>query len=95
MSTNTQNIDWSKVKICQSCGMPLLEEEHFAKNADGTKNDKWCCYCFHDGELGECTLEEMIDICAPIEVRDGRCKTLEEAKEQLRQFLPTLERWKK
>ena len=83
MNTNTQNIDWSKVKICQSCGMPLLEEEHFAKNADGTKNDKWC------------TLEEMIDICAPIEVRDGRCKTLEEAKEQLRQFLPTLERWQK
>lgn len=40
MNTNTQNIDWSKVKICQSCGMPLLEEEHFAKNADGTKNDK-------------------------------------------------------
>ena len=64
------------------------------KNADRTKNDKWCCYCFHDGELGECTLEEMIDICAPIEVSDGRCKTLEEAKEQLAKFLPTLERWK-
>ena len=95
MDTNTQEINRANVKICQSCGMPLLQEEHFAKNADGTRNDKWCSYCFHDGVLGECALEEMIDICAPIEVRDGRAKTLEEAKEQLGQFLPTLERWKK
>ena len=37
----------------------------------------------------------MIDICAPIEVEQGRAKTLEEAKEQLRPYLSTLERWKK
>ena len=88
-------MNMSEMKICQSCGMPLTKEEHFGTNADGTINEKWCCYCFKDGVLGECTLEEMIDICAPIEVRDGRAKTLEEAKEQLKGYLSSLERWKK
>ena len=92
MSMVLQN---EEMKICQSCGMPMTKEEHFAKNADGTRNEKYCCYCFHDGELGECTLEQMIDICAPIEVEQGRAKSLEEAKEQLRPYLSTLERWKK
>lgn len=82
------------MKICQSCGMPMQAEEHFGKNADGTRNEEYCCYCMQDGVLGECTLEEMIDICARIEVEDGRCKTLEEAKETLRLYLPTLRRWK-
>lgn len=83
-----------EMKICQSCGMPMQEEEQFGKNADGTRNEKYCCYCFHDGVLGECTLEEMVDICAPIEVKDGRSKTLEEARASLMGYLPTLERWK-
>ncbi|MGN0142204.1 MAG: zinc ribbon domain-containing protein [Roseburia sp.] len=83
------------MKICQSCGMPMQKEEDFGKNADGTRNELYCCYCMHDGVLGECTLEEMVDICAPIEVEQGRCKTLEEAKAGLREYLPTLERWKK
>jgi len=83
------------LKICQSCGMPMVEEAHFGKNADGSKNETYCCYCIHDGVLGECTLEEMIDFCAPIEVEDGRAKDLEEAKVQLREYLSTLERWQK
>lgn len=83
------------MKICQSCGMPMQEDAHFGKNADGSRNEEYCCYCVQDGVMGECTLEEMIDICAPFEVEGGRCKTLEEAKEALRQYLPTLKRWKK
>lgn len=82
------------VKICQSCGMPMQEEEHFGKNGDGTRNETYCCYCMKDGVLGECTLEEMIDICARLDVEDGRCKTLEEAKAAEGQYLATLDRWK-
>ena len=82
------------MKICQSCGMPMQVEEHFGRNTDGSRNEEYCCYCMQDGMLGECTLEEMIDICAKIEVEDGRCKNLEEAKEALGKYLPTLERWK-
>ena len=81
------------LKICQSCGMPM-QEDQYGKNADGSPNDKYCMYCLKDGIMGECTMEEMVDICAPFEVEGGRCKTLEEAKAALRQYLPTLERWK-
>lgn len=85
----------TEMKICQSCGMPMTEEEHFGKNVDGTRNEEYCCYCIHDGELGECTLEQMLDICAPIEVEQGRAKTLEEARERYGKYLLTLKRWKK
>lgn len=89
------NLNMAGMKICQSCGMPMTEEEHFGKNADGTKNEEYCCYCLRDGELGECTLEQMLDICAPIEVEQGRAKTLEEARERYGKYLLTLGRWKK
>lgn len=89
------NKNMEGMKICQSCGMPMTEEEHFGKNADGTKNEEYCCYCLRDGELGECTLEQMLDICAPIEVEQGRAKTLEEARERYGKYLLTLGRWKK
>lgn len=80
-------------KICQSCGMPMSEEQ-YGINEDGSLNDKYCLYCYKDGKLGECTLEEMVEICAPFEVEGGRCKTIEEARAALMTYLPTLERWK-
>lgn len=81
-------------KYCQSCGMPMKEDQ-YGSNADGTKNEKFCCYCYKGGEFAQdCTLEEMVDFCAPFEVEGGRCKTLEEAKEQLMGYFATLERWK-
>ena len=39
-------------------------------------------------------MEEMVEFCAPFEVEGGRAKDLEEAKAQLMQYFPTLERWK-
>ena len=83
------------VKICQSCGMPMQEEEQFGTNADGTKNEKYCCYCFKDGSfVGESTMEEMVKFCAKFEVEGGRAKNLEEAEKMLMEYFPTLERWK-
>ena len=29
------------MKFCQSCGMPM--------NADGSLNEKYCCYCYQKG----------------------------------------------
>lgn len=81
-------------KICQSCGMPM-QEEQYGSNQDGSPNATYCCYCFKDGKYEqECTVEEMAEFCAPFEVEGGRCKTKEEAKEQLMAYFPTLERWK-
>ncbi|WP_167958738.1 zinc ribbon domain-containing protein [Anaerosporobacter faecicola] len=84
-----------EVKICQSCGMPMTEEEQFGTNADGTKNEEYCKYCYSNGSFGKDeTLEEMIESCAPFMVQEGDCKTIEEAKEMLKEYLPTLKRWR-
>ena len=51
-------------KFCQSCGMPLTEEV-LGTNADGSKNEEYCMYCYKDGKfLQECTMDEMIKHCA-------------------------------
>ena len=51
-------------KFCQSCGMPLTQET-MGTNADGTKNEDYCIYCYKDGKFAmDCTMEEMIQFCA-------------------------------
>ncbi len=64
-----------EVKICQSCGMPMKEEEQFGKNADSSKNDEYCCYCYPNGAFSkEETMEEMIECCIPFVLQDGEFK---------------------
>ena len=54
----------NELKFCQSCGMPLSPEV-LGTNADGSKNDEYCMYCYRDGKfLQECSMEEMIEHCA-------------------------------
>jgi hypothetical protein len=49
-----------EMKFCQSCGMPL-NDHVLGTNADGSKNEDYCMYCYRDGKfLQECTMEEMI-----------------------------------
>ena len=51
-------------KFCQSCGMPLTDEI-LGTNADGSKNEDYCIYCYKDGKfLQDCTMDEMIAFCA-------------------------------
>jgi len=38
------------VKKCQACGMPLTKDEEKGTNADGSKNEEYCVYCFKDGK---------------------------------------------
>ena len=94
MEHQTQNQKQENLKICQSCGMPM-QAEQYGTNQDGSSNDKYCCYCFKDGEFAQkWTVEEMVEFCAPFEVEGGRAKTKEEAKKMLMAYFPTLERWK-
>ena len=82
------------LKICQSCGMPM-QEEQYGTEKDGSKNASYCCYYYKDGSFAQvCTMEEMAESCAPFEVEGGRAKTNEEAKAALMAYFPTLERWK-
>jgi len=87
-----------KTMMCQSCGMPMTDESMFGKNADGSKNEDYCCYCYSKGEFNNPseTMEEMIESCIPFLVEDGTHATDEEgARKVLTEFLPTLKRWKK
>ena len=86
-------------KFCQSCGMPLTEEL-LGTNADGTKNEEYCIYCYKDCKfLQDCTMDEMIEHCAQFanEVNKGLQQpiTKEEYIGQMKMYFPHLKRWRK
>lgn len=80
-------------KFCQSCGMPMNENEEYGTLKDGSKSEDYCSYCFSEGSFtSESSMQEMIDICVPIVAEEcGISK--EVAKAQMEQFFPTLKRW--
>ena len=84
-------------RFCQSCGMPLTDDV-LGTNADGTKNEDYCMYCYKDGKfLQDCTMEEMH--CAQFvnEVNKGLPQpiTKEEYIGQMKMYFPHLKRWRK
>ena len=39
-------------KFCQSCGMPMKKDpQGGGLNADGTRNPKYCSYCYEGGSF--------------------------------------------
>lgn len=81
---------------CQSCGMPLTEEEHFGTNADGTKSEDYCSYCYQGGVFQQdVTMEEMIDLCLQMGEGEEFFKDPEAAKKFMTEWFPTLKRWKR
>lgn len=86
-----------KTKYCQSCGMPLTDEMNlYGTNEDGTPQKDYCIYCFKDGHFtDDMTMEQMIDFCVPIMVKENANMTEAQAKQMMLEFFPTLKRWKK
>lgn len=80
---------------CQSCGMPMKIDSDFASNADSTKNEEYCTYCYQKGQFTNAyiTLDQMINGCVEMMVKFGTPE--EEAKRQMQKLIPTLKRWKK
>ncbi len=77
--------------------MPLTNEI-LGTNADGTKNEEYCIYCYKDGAFtDDLTMEEMVESCAKFvdeyNKNTGQNLTQDELKSMLRQFYPTLKRW--
>ena len=86
-----------ELKFCQSCGMPLTDEL-LGTNADGSKNEEYCIYCYKDGAFtGDFTMEEMVEFCSQYvdeyNKNTGESLNREEYKNVLRQFYPSLKRW--
>ena len=91
--------DFDEVKFCQSCGMPLTDEV-LGTNADGSKNEDYCMYCYKDGKfLQDCTMDEMIEHCSQFigAFNEGLTNpiTKEEYIGQMKIYFPQLKRWRK
>lgn len=91
-------MDDMEQRFCQSCGMPLTEDNH-GTEADGSRSEDYCIYCHKDGRFThDMTMEQMIDFCAQftdeINRQSGQQLTQEQAKEMMRKFFPHLKRWK-
>lgn len=82
-------------KLCQSCGMPMGEQDElFGTNQDGSKNLEYCKYCYEKGAFtAECTMEEMIEFCVPHMADEASGITPEKAREMMQQYFPALKRW--
>lgn len=80
--------------ICQSCSMPIEKEEIIGTNADASKNNDYCIYCYKDGKFTDnCnTLEEYTEYS--VQFADQVGMTKEEMREHCQKVLPTLKRWK-
>ena len=73
-------------RFCQSCGMPLTNDV-LGTDADGSKNEDYCMYCYKDGKfLQDYTMDEMIEHCAQFvnAVNEGLEKPI----------FPQLKRWR-
>ena len=87
-----------EMKFCQSCGMPLTNEI-LGTNADGSKNEEYCIYCYKDGAFtGDFTMEEMVEFCSQFvdefNKNTGKSLTRDEYKVELRKYFPSLKRWR-
>lgn len=83
-------------KFCQSCAMPLAKPEDHGTNADGSKNDDYCSYCYADGKFtNETTMDGMIEVCVPFCLQAGVYKSEDEARASMKAFFPQLKRWAK
>ena len=94
---NTKYTEIMEQKFCHSCGMPLTEEI-LGTNADGSKNEEYCIYCYKDGAFtGDFTMEEMVEFCSQFvdefNKNTGQNLSREDYKDVLRQFYPSLKRW--
>ena len=74
--------------------MPL-DADTSGTNADGSKSEDFCKYCFENGNfIARATMEEMIEICIPYMTSENPGMSEGEARSTLRQLFPTLKRWK-
>jgi hypothetical protein len=81
--------------ICQSCGMPLKTLADYGTEADGSKSNKNCSFCYQNGRYinPDISMADMIKGCVQIMIKFGM--PADQAQTQMEQLIPTLARWKK
>jgi hypothetical protein len=81
-------------KICQSCGVPLSKDPRgCGRNADGSKNLKYCSYCYQNGMFvgSGMTVAEFQEFYRKEMIRAGSPKFIAWL---LTRKMNRLERWK-
>ncbi|MBR3268622.1 MAG: helix-turn-helix domain-containing protein [Oscillospiraceae bacterium] len=78
--------------ICQCCGMPL-EDGVISKEPDGSLNEEYCQWCYHDGCFAYSSVEELTDFL--VDHMSGQDFPPEQACAYFTQMLPQLNHWKK
>ena len=74
--------------------MPLKSEELYGTNADGSKNEDYCIYCFKDGEFtSDMTMEDMMDFCIGKMLECHPDMEKDEATSIMTEAFPKLKRW--
>lgn len=80
---------------CQSCGMPLEDDNKKGTNSDGSKNDEYCVFCFKNGKFTQdLTMEQMKDYAIG-KLVDRVKMDKEKATALVNETLPKLKRWAK
>ncbi|MCL2077306.1 MAG: zinc ribbon domain-containing protein [Oscillospiraceae bacterium] len=86
--------DFKNVKFCQSCMMPMQNDEEWGTEKDGVKSADYCKYCYENGEFKEdTTMEKMVEFCIPYAIKGGAFKTEAEARKDMLVSYKTLKRW--
>ena len=82
-----------EAQICQSCGMPMEKPEDFGTNADRSRNEDYCCFCFKNGDFTNpnLTMEQMIDKL--VGFADKMQMSQAQAREMAQRVIPKLKRW--
>ena len=85
----------TQIGYCQSCGMPLTDEASHGTNADGSRHDEYCTYCYQNGAClsPNMTLDEMIETSARGWSNADPNVSYEDALKISKQNIPTLKRW--
>ena len=81
-------------KNCQSCGMPLNQDEKGGGTyADGTKSKMYCSHCYENGKftMPDLTAEQMKE---RVKEKYKAYKTPDFVANFFTRGIPKLERWK-
>lgn len=83
----------NKNKFCQSCSMPMAKDpQGGSKNADGSLNEKYCSYCYQNGEFAfKGTVKEFQEFCRNVLIESGNSKFMSWL---FTRNFKRLERWK-
>lgn len=80
--------------MCQSCGMPLRNEEQKGTERDGSKSDKYCINCYKNGDFTwkDATADQMQIYCMGILTKEKHWPSF--LARMATNGIPKLERWK-